>query len=87
MSQSNTTQSAQPGRITYAEIYAACGDGPRCPKWTEILAMVEDRAESVAHYRELIAAYKAHREPIERVAFKARAARGGFHHVGNSGRV
>jgi hypothetical protein len=86
MSNSNSAQHT-PGRVTYAQIRDEAGVGPVCPRWSRILELIEEKAETGAHYRELMAEYTAHREPIEREAFKARVRSGGMRHVGNSGRV
>lgn len=57
-----------PKRLTYEQLRNEAGVGPVCPRWDIILQSIEAKAETGPHYRELMAAYVAHREPIEREA-------------------
>lgn len=65
--------------ITYSELRAKMPPG----EWSKLVAMIDEVAETGAHYRELIAAYKTEREEIVRQAFKTKIARGGFRHSGS----
>lgn len=69
--------------VSYAELRARMPAG----KWSVLVALIDEFAQSGPHHRELIAAYKVEREAIEREAFKARVRSGGMRCVGNSGRV
>lgn len=53
----------------------------------EVLAAIQAAALDLKHYRELSDEYTRRREDRARAAFRERAARGGFRHVGSSGRV
>lgn len=69
--------------VSYAELRAQMPEG----KWSVLIALIGEFAQSGPHHRELIAAYKIEREAIEREAFKTRVRLGGMRRVGNSGRV